>query len=477
MADDSHRFTAEGMRLTAVTLAQSADARAWNSWRQETDLLGDHQRTRINLSVTNLRDADLSQFNLVNVSFYRTDLSGAQLSGADCAHADFNQTKLIGANLSRANFSRARLSRAYLRSANLDYADLRRADLRRASLTSASLVGCRIEGVDLTSTRGLTQEQLVDARGDRSTRLPVHLIPPEGWVRFETDRDDEDEDTIDDLRIIPSSVEVAVVGDRLQLTRKPGDAYFAATSDPAALRDDILLDVDLITPRCGNLPLLARALKSYAEEFSRKDYDVIMVGVRGLRVQSVFEAVASDSSDERPELVAEAMGSVRAILIQHFLFISQSHRWKQFLEEASLAPYSNEDKSVARKAGEEVIGVMEANGAACDARVPKAIDAVVRELAVTDDAQRLATFNVIASLENAFKGVTMWIVKEAKRFLGTAWTSFSENLAKIVGASMATLASGLFLTEAASFLATAYPERFAWLRHAIELIQGHSAGK
>ncbi len=72
-----------------MELASGQDPIPWNSWRQDSDLFGDHRRTRINLATAQLAKLNLSKFNMTNVSFYRADLTGAALREADCAYADF----------------------------------------------------------------------------------------------------------------------------------------------------------------------------------------------------------------------------------------------------------------------------------------------------------------------------------------------------------------------------------------------------
>lgn len=463
-------FIKGGKRLVAYELARSGDAGAWNAWRQESDIFGDHQRSRVNLSVTDLSDRRFIGYNLANVSLYRSNLSRSDLEGVDLAYADLHECRLIEANLTRANLRYARLSRAYLRGAVLDYADLRGADLRRASLTSASLAGCDLRGVDLSSTRGLDQLQLDDAVGDGRTRLPHHLYAPASWDIYEGDRHNDDEG-IEDLRIIPASVEVAVIGGIVQLAQQPGDAHFASTADPVALRKEILADIEQLMPRWGNVPELVRAVSRYVDELKKDDGDIIMIGVRGLKMQTIFAAVTGTNDADAPEMLPDAVGSMRAILLQHFLFISQSHKWKAFLEEAALSPYSTDDREAAKQSSSEVASVLDDHLEACDIHVPRAIEIVAEEVDIHDDAQRLAVFNAFASVENLFRSLITWIVREAKRFLGEAWTSFRENLAKVVGTSMAALVVALFTSKVAVALATTYPERFAWLAQAIEMLK------
>ena len=268
MSRPPDRFVSSAKRLTALDLAKSGEPSAWNEWRQESNLFGDHQRNRINLSGVDLKESNLRKFNITNVSFHRANLARADLSETDCAYSDFHECRLISANLQRANLRYTRLSRTYMRDAILDFADMRGCDLRRASLTSASMIGTDLRGVDLSSTRGLNQSQLDDAIGDTRTRLPPHLSAPAAWKMYEEGRSVDDEG-IEDLRIIPASIEVAVVAGLVELSRQPGDGYFASTADPEVLRSEILSDIEVISPRCGNIPALSRALRQYSEELSR----------------------------------------------------------------------------------------------------------------------------------------------------------------------------------------------------------------
>jgi uncharacterized protein YjbI with pentapeptide repeats len=81
----------------------------------------------------------------------------------------------------------AALSGAVLRKANLSGAVLRGADLSRADLSGANLSGAAVgladlSGAILSGAEDLTQEQLEEANGDESTRLPSELKPPSHWI-------------------------------------------------------------------------------------------------------------------------------------------------------------------------------------------------------------------------------------------------------------------------------------------------------
>ena len=476
MARDIEKFSTGAKRLAALELVHGGEAASWNSWRQETNLFGDHQRTRINLSGLNFHGRTLVGFNLTNVSFHRANLESANLSGTDCAYSDFNECILIGSNLSAANLRFARLSRAYLRDANLERADLRSADLRRASLTNSSLIGADLRGVDLTTTRGLTQEQLDDAVGDSRTRLPSHIQTPVSWAIYERDRISDDEG-IENLKIIPASVEVAVVGGVVQLSREPGDAYFASTADPEMLKREIISDVESVSTRCSNVPELSRAITSYAQALNEENYDVVLVGTRGLRLERIFKAITESGADGDPGLLPDAIGVLRAVLIQHFLFVGQSHRWKAFLEEAALAPYTNEAADVAKSTGNKMVEILVEHNAVCQPVVPQALRELAEEIDINDDGQRLSVFNLIASVENVFKSVVTWVVKETKRLTGEIWAVFTSTLTRAIGVGMAGLVSAMLLSPVASELSHKYPDRFAWLHHAIKLFEEAESSK
>jgi len=58
---------------------------------------------------------------------------------------------------------------------------LRGVDLGNADLTRTYLFLTRLDGADLSGTRGLTQDQFEIACGTGETRLPVGLVQPASW--------------------------------------------------------------------------------------------------------------------------------------------------------------------------------------------------------------------------------------------------------------------------------------------------------
>jgi hypothetical protein len=148
----------------------------WNAWRAE------HPKTRINLNGAplggrDLRDADLSNAELIKACLNRADLRDTNLSRADLRGADLHKAKLQDANLSKARLWRADLSQATLihtdcgeanlKKANLcgadlwytnfikatlEKANLKGANLRKANLKQANLIEANLNGVTLTNT-------------------------------------------------------------------------------------------------------------------------------------------------------------------------------------------------------------------------------------------------------------------------------------------------------------------------------------
>jgi len=124
------------------------------------------------------------------------NLREADLREADLLGADLREAGLVGANLRGADLQGADLRGADLRVANLQGADLQWAGLRGADVRSFDIVDGRIvysgagpiDGsapaytTNLSSVRGLTQDQLDSMRGDRWTKIPDHLTRPAHWL-------------------------------------------------------------------------------------------------------------------------------------------------------------------------------------------------------------------------------------------------------------------------------------------------------
>lgn len=90
----------------------------------------------VNLTGSDMREANLSFANLSEVIFNDVRLNNADLHEANLRHAQF-----VGADLSDANLQGANLEGTNFRGANLSGADLRDTDLSTADLTGAELTG------------------------------------------------------------------------------------------------------------------------------------------------------------------------------------------------------------------------------------------------------------------------------------------------------------------------------------------------
>jgi Pentapeptide repeats (8 copies) len=92
-------------------------------------------------------------------------LQRAHLGGADLGYGHLTVAELQAANLGGAD----------LQSADLLKADLQGALLSKANLKWAKVDGANFQGVDLSETVGLTQEQLDSAQCDERTKVPAGL--------------------------------------------------------------------------------------------------------------------------------------------------------------------------------------------------------------------------------------------------------------------------------------------------------------
>lgn len=138
---------------------------------------------RVGLSGVILENADLHEADL-----HRALLGNADLEGADLHRADLHGADLHGAELGWADLREADLHGADLSGGSLHDADLRDADCHGADLTEADLTEADLRGADLRGARGLTRAQIVAARIDARTKLPlsrnwqVRDMPPEQAV-------------------------------------------------------------------------------------------------------------------------------------------------------------------------------------------------------------------------------------------------------------------------------------------------------
>lgn len=151
------------------------------------------------LRLASFQGADLRKANLSHADLTGTRLSGANLEGAQVTHSNAAGVDLTGANLKGADLSHTRLDAALVENADFTGAKLVGANLRLieyvkgvkfrnvdatgaifryASLRGVDFRGANLSGADFTRARGLSNEQLAMACGDKETKLPEGLVIP-----------------------------------------------------------------------------------------------------------------------------------------------------------------------------------------------------------------------------------------------------------------------------------------------------------
>jgi uncharacterized protein YjbI with pentapeptide repeats len=118
--------------------------------RRKIDL--ENEQQYLDLSLTNLREANLVGANLDRVKLNSSSLIKADLRDAHLNHANLNHTDLNSANLTKAQLDRANLIQANLRNTNLSAANLHEANLNKADLSDAILDGATLTNASLGNT-------------------------------------------------------------------------------------------------------------------------------------------------------------------------------------------------------------------------------------------------------------------------------------------------------------------------------------
>ncbi|MEL6559574.1 MAG: pentapeptide repeat-containing protein [Bacteroidota bacterium] len=129
-----------------------------------------------NIFAASLQKADLSNVTATRCDFTASNLSGAKLVGAKLARANFTRANCTEADLTAADLQNADLTGVVLTGANLERATLREADFRGADFTNANLKSADLAFADLSSTKGLTYEQLASTKSlYQAKSIPPHL--------------------------------------------------------------------------------------------------------------------------------------------------------------------------------------------------------------------------------------------------------------------------------------------------------------
>jgi uncharacterized protein YjbI with pentapeptide repeats len=142
--------------------------------------------TRADFSGADLSGANLTGAEFSRTNFQRTNLSGADFTNSEMNRSDFSEADLTGATMSKAELARVILRDAVISGVPFSYSNLSRADLTGTDLEDAEMTGTymfltRLDGADLSRTKGLTQGQIALACGDAKTALPEGLTAPQNW--------------------------------------------------------------------------------------------------------------------------------------------------------------------------------------------------------------------------------------------------------------------------------------------------------
>ena len=170
--DPAADTSAQAQTLTVLPDLDPEQKRTVMQFLYQAGLI-DRDNPRIKLFYADLTSADLKGTDPQENKFV---LDNANLRGVNLQDADLQYTSLTGSNVSNSHLVNTNLSNTDLSEANLNHAWLSQVDFSGANLSGADL-----GHVDLRDDKGLTQEQIDEAKGDGRTRLPDHLQRPANW--------------------------------------------------------------------------------------------------------------------------------------------------------------------------------------------------------------------------------------------------------------------------------------------------------
>ena len=151
--DDDDKKPKDAAAKPARDGAHDADAKLREVSEEELRRIVDAHKISCETGGNRGEKADLSLANLREADLQAAFLTGADLRGADLCGANLEEAFLDGANLQGANLQRANLSRAMLQGADLRQANLREADLQDAKLAGAKLHMANLQGANLVSSK------------------------------------------------------------------------------------------------------------------------------------------------------------------------------------------------------------------------------------------------------------------------------------------------------------------------------------
>jgi uncharacterized protein YjbI with pentapeptide repeats len=128
----------------------------------------------IDLSKTQLYNANLNKANLIGAKFSEAKLSGVELNDAKLMGANLSGAELTDAKLRRADLRGIDLSKANLRRANLSYADLRKDKLNVYKHKKTNLSETDLREVDLSNAY-LNEAKLTEVKLSNATLCGADL--------------------------------------------------------------------------------------------------------------------------------------------------------------------------------------------------------------------------------------------------------------------------------------------------------------
>jgi uncharacterized protein YjbI with pentapeptide repeats len=137
---------------TSQASAISTDAQAALTAIKRRQIVQEPEEKIIDLSLTNLRQADLFKANLNRVKLTNTILAEADLRQAQMMDANLMNVNLTGANLLGAKLDRSHLVQANLSNSNLSQGRLSEVNLNKANLSGAFLDGIWLDRASLAKT-------------------------------------------------------------------------------------------------------------------------------------------------------------------------------------------------------------------------------------------------------------------------------------------------------------------------------------
>ncbi len=190
-------YRRERRQMIRTYLDEIDDFRLWESEEAAFRTAGNIKRlNRQKIYSLNLADSHISRTNLNYVRLIDTNLNLADVSnslmiGAVIEDTRLNQTNFAGANLNRASLKNsfangADFSNAYMINVDLENTYLIKANLEGAVLMEANLRGCDLNGANLKNTnlfkadlrgaRGLSLEQVKEAKNLHRAKMDPELL-------------------------------------------------------------------------------------------------------------------------------------------------------------------------------------------------------------------------------------------------------------------------------------------------------------